>query len=103
LRVAHEQQPAAERVSDGLGANRLAGAWRAGEVEREGVAARVAFAKPPAVEDKRVMRDLREGRVERAAGGGPEDHVAERAPGCNRFDCAAAGRPQESGQNAQAV
>ena len=67
LGVAHDQQPAAERVRDRLGADRLAGARRAGEVERQREPGRVALAEAPAIEDQIVAGDLDERLIERRA------------------------------------
>ena len=67
-------------MRDRLGADRLAGARRPGEVERERQPGRVPLAEPPAIEDELVARDLRERLVERAARRRREDDVVEGAP-----------------------
>ena len=73
--VADDEQPAAERVRDRLGADRLAGPRRSREVEGERQAGGMAFAEAPAVEDQIVAGDVDERLIERAAGCRWQDHV----------------------------
>jgi hypothetical protein len=101
LGVVHHQQALAERVRDGLGADRLPGPRRAGEVEREAEPRGVALAEPPAVEDQRVAAHLRERHLERGARGRRQDHVVEGALGHHGLDgapAAAAGEQVQEGR-----
>jgi hypothetical protein len=67
-------------VRDGLGADRLAGAGRPGEVERQREPGGMPFAEPPAAEDEVVARHLDERLIERAARRRRQDDVVEGAP-----------------------
>ena len=49
-----------EGVRDSFGADRLTGARRAGEIERDRQASGMALGKAPPVEDQIVLRHLRE-------------------------------------------
>ena len=98
LGIADDQQPPAERVRDRFGADRLAGARRAGEVEREREPGRMPLAEAPAVEDEIVLRHLRQRDVERAARRRRQDHVVERAARRDRLDRAAAANAKQTSE-----
>ena len=81
-----------------LGANRFAGARKAGEVESESQSGGVPLAKAPAREDERVIANLRKRLVKRAPGGGREDHIGEgplRDDGLDAASACAAGQKSE--------
>ena len=72
-----------------FGADRLARAWRAGEVERKREPGGMALAEPPAVEDEIVLRDLRQRRVERAPRCRRQNDIVEGPARSDRLDRAA--------------
>ena len=86
LGITHDQQPAPERVRDGLGADRLAGAGRSGEIEGEREAGRVPFGQAPPIEDQVVAGHLRQRLIQRAPRRGRENDVSKRMARDNRLD-----------------
>jgi hypothetical protein len=96
LGIADEQEPAAERVRDGFGADRLAGSRRACEIEGEGEPGGMPLAEAPAIEDEIMLRHLRQGGVERAPGRGRQNHIVECPARQHRLDRAAAARAEQT-------
>src|SRR5262249_54839724 len=81
-----------------FGADRLAGAGRPDEVERQRQAGGVALAEAPAIEDEVVLGDLRHRRLERLPRCRRQDDVVERPPRGHRIDDAAPDRAEEPGK-----
>ena len=81
FRVAHDEQAAAKRVGQGLGADRLPGARRPGEVEGECQTGRVPLTETPAIENQVMARHVDQRLVQCAPRRRWQNDIVERAPG----------------------
>src|SRR5688572_20983631 len=72
-------------MRDGFGADRLACAWGAGEIEGERETGWMPLAETPAVEDQIMLGHLCQRRIERIARRWRQDDVLERPPSNDGF------------------
>ena len=95
LGVPDHQQLPMKRVGQRFGADGLAGARRAGEVERQAEPRRVPLGEPPLSEDEIVLPHERQRVVQRLERPLRQDHVVERALGLDCFDQLTGRRAEE--------
>src|SRR5690349_23610701 len=83
--VIHSKELHPKRMSNRFSANRLACARWTGEVEGQAETRRVSLPQSPTAKDQRVVPQLRERLIQRAASLGGEHDVVKRTRGCQRF------------------